>query len=62
MKQSKIGKIKNLTIHEDGELEIVFTVTDNKFRKKILRDLKLAGNLKVVGDQIIFVESENDDA
>ena len=54
-----MGKITGLTLREsEGELDIVFTVTDAKFKKKILRDLTLAGMIEVSGDKILFVSDE----
>lgn len=61
MKPDKVGKIKNINLDEvTGELEITILVTDNKFKKKILRDLSLSGNLMIDGENIIFVPSKSD--
>lgn len=55
--KSKVGKIKNIKIDgETQELEFTVLVTDAKFRKKLLRDLALAGNLYVEGDEVFFLE------
>ena len=59
MQKREVGKITGLTLREsEGELDIVFTVTDAKFKKKILRDLTLAGMIEVSGDKILFVSDE----
>jgi len=61
MKERIIGKIKNIAIvPERGDLEVTILVTDPKFRKKLLRDLSLSGNLKVEGTQVIFIDGETD--
>lgn len=41
-----VGKIKNLSLNEDTQqLDITITITDEKFKRKILRDLFLSGNI-----------------
>ena len=64
MNKSKvIGKIKNLSFYTDtGDLEVTILVTDAKFRKKLLRDLSLSGNLKINGTDLVFVDKEEEDA
>lgn len=62
MKKNEVGKIKNIKYNESNEdLELTITITDPKFRKKILRDLSLSGNLEFEGDKLIFTPSEEDD-
>lgn len=54
-----VGKIKNLSLNEDTQqLDITITITDEKFKRKILRDLFLSGNILFEKDKIIFNESE----
>jgi hypothetical protein len=38
-------------------MEIVIFVTDNKFKKKLLRDLSLSGQIKFEGDEILFTSN-----
>lgn len=60
MSDRVIGRIKNIMIvPEDGDLEVTIIVTDSKFKKKLLRDLSLSGNLKVNGTEVIFVDGDN---
>jgi hypothetical protein len=59
MNDKVIGKIKNVMIDPDSDiLEVTIIVTDPKFKKKLLRDLSLSGNLKVQGTEIVFIEGE----
>lgn len=61
MNEKVIGRIKNLVITpENGGLEVTILVTDPKFKKKLLRDLSLSGNLKVEGTDVIFVSGDDD--
>jgi len=58
----KVGKIKNIVYDEkEDKLEIVIKITDDKFKKKILRDLNLAGKIKFEEDKLIFIEEEDAD-
>ena len=58
-----VARIKNIKYEElTKELEITIIVTDPKFRKKILRDLSLAGNLEFEGDSVVFISKEDEDA
>jgi hypothetical protein len=62
MKKNKVGKIKSIKLNEDTqELEFTIVVTDSKFKKKLLRDLSLSGNLKVDGDQLVFIPTQEED-
>jgi hypothetical protein len=59
MNKNIIGRIKNLTIiPEDDSMEITVLIVDPKFKKKLLRDLSLSGNLRIEGTQVIFVDKE----
>jgi len=61
MKKKVIGKIKNLSFRPDTkDLEVTILITDPKFKKQLLRDLSLSGNLKVEGTDMIFVDEEDD--
>ena len=63
MKERRIGKIKSIKINEDSnDIELVVAISDPKFKKQIIRDLNLSGNLKIDGENFIFIPSENDDA
>jgi hypothetical protein len=62
MKEKVVGKFKRVTYDEEtGEMDFTITVTDSKFKKKLLRELHLSGNLKVVGDSLVYVPQEGDD-
>ena len=61
MKQRKVGKIKNIELKEETqELEVTIVVTDPKFKKKLLRDLSLSGNLVVEGNNVIYKPNEEE--
>lgn len=61
MKEIGIGKIKNLKYClETNEMEITVFITDNKFKKKLLRDLDLSGSLNISKD-IITYNANNED-
>ncbi len=61
MREQVIGKIKNLIVSsENNDLEITILITDAKFKKKLLRDLSLSGNLKVNGTDVVFIDKEQD--
>jgi hypothetical protein len=62
MKKETVGKIKNIKLSDSNELELTIQITDAKFKKKILRDLSLSGNLEFEGDQIIFIPTEESNA
>lgn len=62
MKEKVVGKFKRVTYDEEtGDMDFTITVTDSKFKKKLLRELHLSGNLKVVGDSLVYVPQEGDD-
>ena len=51
-----VGNIKNINYKtESGDLEVTVVITNNKFKKKLLRDLSLSGNIKFVGNELIYV-------
>lgn len=55
MKDISVGKIKNLKYCLDtDQLEITIFITDNKFKKKLLRDLNLSGKLNISKDIITY--------
>jgi hypothetical protein len=58
MLQKNVGKIKNIKYDSDSnDMEIVIFITDNKFKKKILRDMSLTGQLKFDGDDVFFTSN-----
>jgi len=58
MLEKNVGKIKNIKYDsESNDMEIVIFITDNKFKKKILRDLSLSGQLKFDGDEVFFTSN-----
>ena len=58
MLEKNVGKIKNIKYDsETNDMEIVIFITDNKFKKKILRDLSLSGQIKFEGDEIFFTSN-----
>lgn len=55
MKKKQIGKIKNFIFDEKtNNLEITLIITDNKFKKKIIRDFSLRGDLSFDGDLVMY--------
>ncbi len=62
MKEKVVGKFKRITYDEEtGEMDFTISVVDSKFKKKLLRELHLSGNLKVVGDTLVYVPQIGDD-
>ncbi len=56
-----VGRIRNLKYNtESGNLEITIEITDNKFKKKLIRDLDLSGKIKFEKDRIILIEEQED--
>jgi hypothetical protein len=63
MKEKVVGKFKRVTYNEEtGDVDFTITVTDAKFKKKLIRNLFLSGNLKVIDDCLVYVPSEEDDS
>lgn len=61
-KEKVVGKFKSVRYNQEtGEVDFTIRVTDPKFKKKLLRDLFLSGNLKVVGDELVFIPAQKDD-
>ena len=59
MKEKTVGKIKNVAYDmKSGDLEFTIRVTDLKFKKKLLRDLALSGNIKLKGNEIIYIDPD----
>jgi sporulation protein YlmC with PRC-barrel domain len=55
MLDKNIGHVKNVKFDpETKNMEVTFVVTDNKFKKKLLRDLSLSGFIELKGDKILF--------
>ena len=58
MDKKQVGKIKNIGYNSDsGELEVTIRITDSKFKKKLLRDLDLAGSIKFEGNKLIYLDN-----
>lgn len=56
-----VGRIRNLKYNiETGNLEVTIEITDNKFKKKLIRDLDLSGKIKFEKDRIILIEEQQD--
>jgi len=56
MREDKVGHIKNIMFDDETKnMEINLIITDNKFKKKILRDFSLAGKLKFEEDKVIYI-------
>ncbi len=61
MKSKIIGKIKNIKYDpESRELEAVIIFLDEKFKKKLLRDLALSGDITFDGKNVIFKHGDED--
>jgi sporulation protein YlmC with PRC-barrel domain len=55
MKAEVVGKIKNIMYDpETNNLEVSIIIIDNKFKKKLLRDLSLSGNIEFKEDKIYY--------
>ena len=55
MKDEVVGKIKNIMYDpETNNLEVSIIIIDNKFKKKLLRDLSLSGNIEFREDKIYY--------
>ena len=58
MLNKNVGRIKNIKYDsETNDMEIVIFITDNKFKKKLLRDLALSGEIKFEGSEILFTSN-----
>jgi len=58
MKEKKVGKIKNIKYDtKTNDLEISVVITDEKFKKKLLRDLSLSGNIEFKNDLLFYKET-----
>tara|TARA_B100001029_G_C14877403_1_gene348022 strand:- start:468 stop:659 length:192 start_codon:yes stop_codon:yes gene_type:complete len=63
MNSENVGYIKNIQYNPDSKnMEVTFVVTDNKFKKKLLRDLSLSGIIEVSGDKISFTGNKEDNS
>lgn len=61
MKKKEVGKIKNIKYNEDtDDLELTVIIVDPKFKKKILRDLSLSGNLIIENEKLIFLPEKEE--
>jgi len=58
MKINNVGKIKNINYDsKTDELEVLVKIYNNKFKKKILRDLSLSGHIYFDKNELIYVEN-----
>jgi hypothetical protein len=61
MKSSTVGVIKNIIYNdEDQKLDIIVRIINNKFKKKLLRDLALSGMIKFDGNKLIYLDSNEE--
>lgn len=61
MTSQKVGRVKNVSINpETGDVELTIAITDSKFKKQLIRDLSLSGNLRIEGEALIFESMENE--
>jgi len=61
MLDKSVGRIKNIKYNsETNDMEIVIFITDNKFKKKLLRDLSLSGKIKFEDDEVLFTSNITD--
>ena len=59
MNNKIIGRIKNIRYDPDSkELEAVVVFLDEKFKKKLLRDLSLSGDITFEGKDVIFNQGD----
>ena len=55
MKKKNIGRIKNVKYNSDTkDMEITLVINDNKFKKRLLRDLSLSGELEIEGENVFY--------
>jgi hypothetical protein len=61
MNNREVGRIKNIKLNDlTQQLEVTITVTDVKFKKQLLRNFLLSGNLSIEDDKLIFTAKEDD--
>ncbi len=62
MKKKQVGTIKNVIYNDDFQsLDVLVRITDSKFKKKLLRDLSLSGNIKFVNNKLIYIDNNEDE-
>lgn len=55
MVEKSVGKIKNIKYDpKTYDMEITLFITDNKFKKKLIRDLSLMGKISFDGDRVVY--------
>ena len=55
MIKKQVGRIKNFIFNQKtNDLEMTLIITDNKFKKKVLRDFSLSGDLSFEGDVVVY--------
>jgi len=63
MLNKNIGHIKNIKYNPDTkDMEVIFVVTDNKFKKKLIRDMSLSGSIEIKGEQISYTGNKRDNS
>jgi hypothetical protein len=61
MKVKSVGKIKNISYDsKTNDLEVLVKIFDNKFKKKIMRDLSLSGHIYFENDKLIYIDNEEE--
>ena len=63
MKSKNVGKIKNINYDsKTNKLEVTVTILDNKFKKKLLRDLSLDGYIYFESNKLFYrnIKKEKD--
>ena len=60
MKTNNVGKIKNINYDsETNDLEVLIKIFDNKFKKKLLRDLSLSGHIYFEKNKLIYIDNDD---
>ncbi len=60
MKTNNVGKIKNINYDsETNDLEVLVKIFDNKFKKKLLRDLSLSGHIYFEKNKLIYIDNDD---
>lgn len=63
MLDKNIGHIKSIKYNPDTkDMEVTFVVVDNKFKKKLLRDMSLTGSIEIKGEQIHYTGNKQDNS
>jgi hypothetical protein len=61
MKETKVGTIKNIKFNDEtNDMELTIIITDNKFKKKLLRDFSLLGKLRTDGEDLTYITNKKE--